>query len=350
VVQYRLFDTQNFMSGLIQSVIRRTHLPNDFSPRSRFYRRLVGWSLFCAFLSVAFAKPLIALGRFALGSELCSYIVLIPLMSIYLLWLKRNELLSCRVGPVSFTAIIPVLAGVGSLVAYRVTAVRGWTPTESDYLSITIGSFVSFVIAGFLFFFGRDMTRTAAFPIGFLIFMVPLPILFTDWLEEFLQYSSADAASALLNLFGATVYRKGLLFHLPGIVIEVAKECSGIHSTLVLFVTSLLAGHLFLQSPWKKAALALAVVPLGIARNGFRIFTISMLCVHVGPAMIDSPIHHRGGPIFFALSLVPFLALLFVLCRSERRRKNLKSLAAEPPVRAPDGLRISAQKAKDSSR
>src|SRR6266567_5825861 len=111
------------MSALIQTVIR-PHSPNDFSTHSRFYRRLVGWSLFCAFLSVAFAKPLIALGRFALGSELYSYVVLIPLVSIYLLWSKRNELLSRRVGPVSFTAIIPVLLGAGSLVAYWVMAVR----------------------------------------------------------------------------------------------------------------------------------------------------------------------------------------------------------------------------------
>src|SRR5207245_1594834 len=289
------------------------------------------WSLFCAFLSVAFAKPLIALARFALGSELCSYVVLIPLISIYLLWLKKNELLNCPVGPLSFTAIIPVLAGVGSLVAYGVMAVRGWTPTESDYLSITIGSFVSFVIAGFLFFFGRDITRKAAFAIGFLIFMVPLPTLFTDWLEEFLQHSSADAASALLSLSGATVFREGLRFHLPGIVIEVAKECSGIHSTLVLFITSLLAGHLFLRSPWKKATLALAVIPLGIARNGIRILTISWLCVHVDPAMIDSPIHHRGGPIFFILSLVPFLAFLFVLRRSERPKNNPPGVMAGLP-------------------
>jgi exosortase/archaeosortase family protein len=126
-----------------------------------------------------------------------------------------------------------------------------------------------------------------------------------------------------------------LLFHLPGIVIEVAKECSGIHSSLVLFVTSLLAGHLFLRSPWKKATLALAVVPLGIARNGIRIFTISWLCVHVDPAMIDSPIHHRGGPIFFVLSLVPFLAFLFILRRLERPKNDPSGVMAGLPGKEP---------------
>jgi hypothetical protein len=46
--------------------------------------------------------------------------------------------------------------------------------------------------------------------------------------------------------------------------------------------------------------------------------------VHVDPAMIDSWIHQRGGPLFFALSLIPFFLLLFMLCRSERRRGHPK--------------------------
>ena len=93
------------------------------------------------------------------------------------------------------------------------------------------------------------------------------------------------------------------------------------------------AGHLFLRSPWKKTALALAVIPLGIIRNGFRIFTLGMLCVHVNPNIIDSPLHHRGGPIFFVLSLVPFFALLFLLRRSERPGKVAMAASANPPAK-----------------
>jgi exosortase/archaeosortase family protein len=113
-----------------------------------------------------------------------------------------------------------------------------------------------------------------------------------------------------------------LTFHLPGIVIIVAEECSGIRSTLVLFITSMLAGYLFLHTTWKRLALTLFVIPLAILRNGFRIFTIAMLCVHVNPNMLHSPIHQRGGPIFFALSLIPFFALLFWLKKKERSRTD----------------------------
>jgi exosortase/archaeosortase family protein len=90
----------------------------------------------------------------------------------------------------------------------------------------------------------------------------------------------------------------------------------------VLFITSLIAGHLFLKSPWKRGALAASILPLALLRNGFRIFTIAQLCVHVSPQMIDSPIHHKGGPIFFVLSLVPFFLLLSYL-------KNVENHAAK---------------------
>jgi len=116
---------------------------------------------------------------------------------------------------------------------------------------------------------------------------------------------------------------------LPGFSLDVAPECSGIHSSLVLLITSLLAGHLFLRVPWKRAVLTLAVIPLAILRNAVRILTIGELCVHVSPTMINSYIHRRGGPIFFAFSLVPFFLLLYYLRRSELRKGSIPTLASK---------------------
>jgi exosortase/archaeosortase family protein len=123
----------------------------------------------------------------------------------------------------------------------------------------------------------------------------------------------------MFQLLGTTLWRQDLIFRLPGITLEVAPECSGIHSTLALFITSTIAAYLYLKSPWRRVALVAAVLPLALLRNGFRIVTIGELCVHIGPDMINSYIHRHGGPIFFTLSLVPFAFILVLLKRSERR-------------------------------
>jgi exosortase C (VPDSG-CTERM-specific) len=172
-----------------------------------------------------------------------------------------------------------------------------------------------FVFSLCFVFLGKKTVRAVVFPLGFLVFMIPMPVFLSDWIVLELQRKSAWAADAMFNLAGTPVVFSGLTMQLPDITLEVAPQCSGIHSTLALFITSVLAAYLFLRSPWKGALLTLAVIPLAIMRNGFRIFTIGELCVHVGPQMINSYIHHHGGPIFFTLSLVPFFLLLYLLSR-----------------------------------
>jgi exosortase C (VPDSG-CTERM-specific) len=162
------------------------------------------------------------------------------------------------------------------------------------------------------------MVQVCAFPAFFLLFMVPLPSEIVAALETFFQHTSAGLAYRFIDFSGTPVLRQGLVFNLPRITLEVAQECSGIRSSFVLFILSLLAGNLFLRSNWKRLLLAVFVIPLGIVRNAFRVFVLAMLCVHVDTAYIDSPIHHQGGPLFFALSLVPFFTMLAWLRRSEK--------------------------------
>jgi exosortase len=160
----------------------------------------------------------------------------------------------------------------------------------------------------------------AAFPIAFLIFIVPFPERIVEWLETASMLASTNAAHLFFLLSGTPVLRDGTVFHLPGIVFEVAQECSGIRSSWALFMTSLVASHLFLKSPWRQTVFVAFVIPLGILRNGFRILVIGLLCVHVGPNMIHSIIHTQGGPVFFALSLFPLFLLLWWLRSCERSR------------------------------
>jgi len=272
-------------------------------------------------LLVVFSLPLYRLVRFALGSDLYSHIVLIPVISGYLVWLKRSELTD-KASPRRILAFASLGIGTAILACFGYAFLYGPSMAREDILAQTTLSFVFLFIGICAYHLGRKALSAVAFPLGFLFFMVPFPTFLLNGIETFLQYGSAYAAGVFFNLSGLPVYRQDLVFQLQGIRLQVAPECSGIHSSLALLITSVLGGYFFLRSPLNRTILALAVIPLALVRNGFRVFVLGQLCVRIGPEMIDSYIHHHGGPIFFALSLIPFSILLLILFRSERRKAS----------------------------
>jgi exosortase C (VPDSG-CTERM-specific) len=191
-------------------------------------------------------------------------------------------------------------------------------------------SFVCLLMAGGFFFLGRQWMAVVAFPVAFLFFFVPMPDAIADALETASQVASAEAASFFFSLSGVPFIHEGTVFQLPNITIRVAQECSGIRSSWILLITSLLASYLFLRTPWRRAVLVVFIIPLGVLRNGFRILVIGLLCVHYGPGMIHSIIHRRGGPFFFALSLLPLFLLLWWLRSGEGKRSASVPTLAKP--------------------
>jgi exosortase C (VPDSG-CTERM-specific) len=282
-------------------------------------RALIGFSIFGVLLLAVFSKSLFSLMSYVAGQELHSHILLIPFVSAYLIYIRRSSLpTDYRFSP--GWAMIPLVGGVIALAATWGSGAFGQPLSHNDYLTLMALSFVSFLAAGGFFFLGRKWMAAVAFPFAFLLFMVPLPDRAIDFLETASKLASAEAANMFFNLTGTPTLRNGTFFELPNITLQVAQECSGIRSSWVLLITSLLAANLFLRTPWRRAALVAAVIPLGILRNGFRILVIGLLCVNFGPEMINSVIHRRGGPLFFVLSLIPLFLLLWGLRRAEMNR------------------------------
>ena len=298
------------------------YIPGSTSPNHRKRWRFWSGACFAIVLLAAFARPLFGLINYAAGSELYSYILLVPFVSAYLLYVRRDQLPKKYVADFPL-AIVSLAAGLG-VVAFTYSSI-GLASADNGHLVLLTLSFLCFLAAGGFFFLGRDWMRAAAFPVAFLIFMVPMPDAMADALESASKYASAEVANVLFHLSGTPILRAGLVFQLPNITIEVAQECSGIRSSWVLLMTSILAANLFLKTPWRRFALVAFVIPLAILRNGFRILVIGLLCVNVGPQMIHSVIHRRGGPIFFVLSLIPLLLLLWWLRRGEIRTRPVES-------------------------
>lgn len=277
-------------------------------------------------LLVGFSLPFYQVARFCLSGELYSYILLIPFVSLYFIWLQRDQLKNSGAALPPAAAALALAAGTGCLIlGYFQTA----GSALQDQLALSMYAFALLLTGVCCLFLSRSMLRLLAFPLGFLVFLAPFPVFMEKALESFLQHGSAVVADGLFQLAGTPVYRNGTVFRLPGFSMQVARECSGINSTVALFVTSIVAGRLLLRSPLLRFVLTLAVIPIALGRNGIRVVTIGELCVHVGPEMIDSYIHRHGGPIFFTLSLIPFSLLVLGLVKIDRR--STRSLNSATP-------------------
>jgi exosortase C (VPDSG-CTERM-specific) len=287
------------------------------SPRRRFF----GYAAFSVILGLAFAQPLIALAVHAAQNDIHSHILLIPVISVYLILIQRSRLPKDYATSPGFASLVSVL-GLAMLIAAWILLRGDPNLSKNDYLALMTFSFVCFFAAGGFLFLGRKWMAAVAFPMAFLLFMIPLPDRLLHWLETASQVASTETAAMFFAITDTPMLREGAVFQLPGIAIQVAQECSGIRSSWVLLITTLAASYLFLKSPWRRAMLILFVIPLAIVRNGFRIWSIGVLCVEMGPQMIHSAIHQQGGPLFFALSLIPLFLLLWWLRRGEQGKAH----------------------------
>jgi len=162
-----------------RAVARESRIPTQagrvsgstLTKKKKMWRILAGACFAIALLGV-FAQPLLALINYAAGSDLYSYILLIPFVSAYLLYLRRNQL------PKDYVVDRP-LAMAFLAAGFGVLAFRYWlhfvgqSPAKADDLALETVSFLCILAAGGFFFLGRVWMQAAAFPLAYLIFMVP---------------------------------------------------------------------------------------------------------------------------------------------------------------------------------
>jgi len=296
-------------NGLEGGPIQALSQPLPFSMKIR------NWlSLFLLLASVGwFWQPLVSLFSLTQQQEHYSHIVLIPWLSLYVLYLDRKAIFDSREWSPWLGSL---LIGLGALGYWRADpAIFG-----ADQLSMTILAWVVISWGIFVSCFGITRCRKVLFGLLFLLFMVPIPSFLLEAIIGFLQRSSAEATDILFSLLGVPVFRQGFVFSLSNFTIHVAEECSGIRSALSLFITSLVAGHFFLRSGWMKGGLVAVVVPLAIIKNAFRIVGLTLLANYVDPTFItDSALHRSGGVPLFLVSLVVLFSLAWLLRRFEKK-------------------------------
>ena len=228
----------------------------------------------------------------------------------------------------SFAWIFGAALIIPGVILLQVARLNLWHLNSTNPFSLLVLAIVLVWLGAFALFFGARAFRAACFPLLFLLIMVPIPEPALSKIISFLQTASSNMTEAFFRLAGVPYHREGFVFELPGVAIQVAEECSGIHSTLALLTTTVLASYIFLKSSWRRLVLCAAVVPTAIFKNGLRIATLSILSVYVNPGFLYGKLHTRGGIVFFVIALTPMALLLKLLQKGENPASSAPAGAA----------------------
>jgi exosortase len=188
------------------------------------------------------------------------------------------------------------MAGLAVLIAGLGILVLGTLGAE---LFLTRVSLILVLAGTILFVWGADHLRALAFPLGFLLFMIPLPTVLFDHLAVSLQLVASGIGAEVLRAADVPVLRDGNILRLAGITLQVNDACSGIRSLHALAALTLCLGYRRGGSRWRRCGAALIAIPVAVLFNGLRIGVSGIAASHLGSWAAEGMFHETVGWLVF---------------------------------------------------
>jgi exosortase len=224
---------------------------------------------------------------------------LVPVLSAYLIWQRRDKLRAIPHRPSPWGMLI-VLASLGLLFIGSLGA----------ELSLSRISLLGTMCGLIVYFAGGAVLRGMAFPMAFLLFAIPIPVVVYNEIVFPLQFIASRFATKvleILNLF--PVMREGNVLVLPHMTLEVVEACSGIRSLMSLLALAAGYGYLVERSTAVRIFLVIAMVPLAIISNGTRVMITAIMATYLGRQAAEGFMHEFSGWVIFVVATILFLLL-----------------------------------------
>jgi exosortase len=160
-----------------------------------------------------------------------------------------------------------------------------------------------------LFMFGWRHLRILAFPLLFLVLMIPLPAIIFNKIAFPLQLLASRAGEFALSSVDIPVLREGNVLVLANTSLEVAEACSGIRSLISLLTLGIVFGYLADSRAWVRTIVALSTIPVAVVSNGARVAGTGIAAHRFGPAAAQGFFHEFSGWAVFVVAFAMMLGL-----------------------------------------
>jgi exosortase len=236
--------------------------------------------------------------RWTVKDTYYSHGFLVPFISGFIVWLKRKDLAKIKLVPSTWGW---VLFG-GGIAVHIISAL--WR------IYFTSGFSLLPVLAGMILLFGgKQYLKALLFPLSFLIFMIPLPLVAIANISFKLKIFAAQISTAIVNSLGVAAIRQGSVIKTAHSYVIVEDPCSGIRSLVALIALGALMAYFSQLSRPRRVALFLSSIPIAVATNIIRIVAVTMASEMYGGKFASGAFHDTMGIVvfvlaFFGLSLV----------------------------------------------
>ena len=239
---------------------------------------------------------------------------LIVPVAAYLAWERRQLFAAAATRP----------SGVGLLVIVGSVLVLTAGVLGSE-LFLTRISILGTLVGIVLFLFGWPRLRVLAFPLAFLLLMIPLPAIIFNQIAFPLQLLASRVGEATISAANIPVLREGNVLILANTSLEVAEACSGIRSLVSLITLGIVFGYFADSRGWVRTLIAISTVPVAIVANGARVAGTGIAAHTFGAAAAEGFFHEFSGWVVFVISFLMILGL-------HRLIVWLAPAAASPPL------------------
>ena len=227
---------------------------------------------------------------------------LIPLFSGDIAWRERDRWIN-KVAKPSNLGLPVMVAGVALLLLGSLGA--------ELFLSRT--SLFVLLTGMVLFLAGWEVLRAVSFPLGYLLLMIPIPVILYNQITFPLQLLASRLATFCLELIQVPVLRDGNILVFSNYSLEVVEACSGIRSLMTLIALAVAYGYLLESRVWRRYLLAILMVPIAIVSNATRIMGAGVMAHRFGPAVAEGFLHAFSGWVIFVIALILMFSCHWIL-------------------------------------
>ena len=258
---------------------------------------------------------------------------LLPVVSAFLVWQKRNQLAQTDFSR-NWYGLVVLLAGIFIFFAGSLSTL--YVITQYAFLIVLAGLLLAFM--------GWSGFRIILAPFLVLIFMIPLPAFLYNNLSSELQLISSQIGVFVIRLFGISVFLEGNVIDLGNYKLQVVEACSGLRYLFPLMSFGFICAYLFKAPFWQRAVIFLSTIPITVFMNSFRIGVIGVLVDRWGTEQAEGFLHDfEGWVIFMASTAILFLIMWIFTHFRKVKRPLLEVFGLDSPEPLPKGLTINSR-------